>query len=233
MNKTLFSYGNGKLKHCANSYGIVLVSFDLPAGFTCPAANLCHSRAVVDESGKAKVHDFGSFRCYAASSEAMYKDTRAARWRNLESTKADDFVTRINAEIAKKGITSIRIHSSGDFYSYAYLQKWIAIANANPNVVFWGYTKMASFIPVINKVSNMRFVYSVGGKLDKYAMALDIPKAYVLSNIEQAKDLGVEIACPKEHHSNDYEYIMARKSFGLVIHGTQPKGNKKKGSKTF
>ncbi len=43
----------------------------------------------------------------------------------------------MNEEIAKKKPDYIRVHDSGDYYSRAYLDKWLAIAIHNPQVRFY------------------------------------------------------------------------------------------------
>lgn len=229
----LLSLGNSKLKHCGKAYNLKIAAFDIPAGFTCPAANLCHSRAIVDETGKAHVVDYGNVRCFAASIETVYKNVRDAHWRNLDASKSDSFIDTISAELRKYKIQSVRIHASGDFYSLPYLLHWVKIAQQNPDITFWGYTKMASFIKILNAQPNMRFVYSMGGKMDDYAVKHNLPRAYIITDNAQAVELGIPVACTPAHKSNDYEHIMGGNSFALMIHGTQPKGAKSKKVKSF
>jgi hypothetical protein len=233
MKKTsYFSLGNTKLLDCAAKYKLRLASFDLPAGHTCPMALLCHSRAVVNSDGKAVIVDYGEFRCYAASTEVLWKNVRNVRNVNLELSKSDNFIDTINSEIARLGLTSIRIHSSGDFYSYGYMMKWIEIARLNPDVQFWGYTKMGTFLKILNAESNMNFVYSMGGMLDAYAVKNNLPICRVVNDEQQAQELGLPVACTADHKSNDYEFIQSQKSFALVIHGMQKAGSKKRKIKT-
>lgn len=228
----MFSKGNSKLKHCAKYYGLKLVSFDIPSGVTCPAANLCHSQIEVVD-GKRKVVDYGQFRCYATSSEAMYENVYNARIRNLELSKSENFVDIVSSAINKSGYNSIRIHSSGDFYRPEYMKSWINIAKACPQVTLWGYTKMATYVKFLNAVDNMFFVYSMGGLFDSYAKKNNIASCYVITEDYQGVELGVDIACTPAHKSNDYEYIINGKSFALKIHGTQPAGSKKRKVKTY
>jgi hypothetical protein len=229
---SIFSLGNTKLLHCAASYKLRLASFDLPAGHTCPMALLCHSRAVINSDGKAVIVDYGEFRCYAASTEVLWKNVRNVRNYNFELSKSQNFVDTINSEIARLGLTSIRVHSSGDFYTYGYMMKWIEIARLNPDVQFWGYTKMGTFLKILNAESNMNFVYSMGGMLDDYAIKNNLPVCRVVNNIEEAEELGLPVSCTPEHKSNDYEFIQSQKSFALVIHGMQKAGSKKRKIKT-
>ena len=74
-----FSKGNAKL-------GKQTLIFNLPAGKTCPGASLCKAFAVMGDNGKTRIQDGAEtvFRCFAASSEAQYPATFAARAHNLE-----------------------------------------------------------------------------------------------------------------------------------------------------
>lgn len=81
-------------------------TFSLPAGQTCPGADLCRSRAVKNkETGRTTVQDGPNteFRCFAASQEAQYLTTYNARQHNLielkkcKSTK--QMVTLIEASL--------------------------------------------------------------------------------------------------------------------------------------
>ena len=75
-----FSKGNAKL-------GKGTLIFNLPAGKTCPGASLCKAFAVMGDNGKTTVQDGPEtvFRCFAASSEAQYPATFAARAHNLQT----------------------------------------------------------------------------------------------------------------------------------------------------
>lgn len=228
----MFSTRNSKLIHCGKAYKIRLASFDINAGSTCPAASLCHSEVQIID-GKRRVIDYGQFRCYAASSEAMYPTVYNFRVRNVELTKSENFVELVTKELKEKGLNSLRVHSSGDFYSPNYMKSWIEIARQNPDVHFWGYTKMASYIKFLNAEPNITFVYSMGGLMDSYAKKNNLPCSYVVTESWQAVDLGVDIACTPAHKSNDYEYIKRGESFALMIHGTQKAGIKKSELKTY
>lgn len=228
----MFSKNNTKLKHCSKMYDIKIVSFDINAGITCPAASLCHSQVEV-VNGKRKIVDYGQFRCYAASSEATYTSVFNMRLRNLELSKSDNFVDAVSNKLVKDKIESLRIHSSGDFYSPEYMRLWIQIARKNPSVHFWGYTKMGTYIKFLNAQPNMSFVYSMGGLFDTYAKKNNLASCYVITEPEQAVELGVDIACTPAHKSNDYEYIKRGESFALLIHGTQKAGSKKMKIKTY
>lgn len=218
----LFAYNNAKMKDTGRRLGLKIAAFDLPAGHTCPAASLCHSRVEQDDTGRWVTKDFGQFRCYATKAEQAYTTVRDFRWRALDATKGADFVERIVAEIKASKLTSVRIHSSGDFYNFGYFQAWVNIAKRCPDVTFWGYSKMATFLVWLqnNPVANMHFVYSHGGKLDTYATQHNLPQCYVVTSYD---NLPAPLACENDpttgrHGTDDYEFIMTGKSFSLMVH---------------
>ena len=84
--KNLLKFGNpnDKLKKMVKRLGVTLKTFTLPAGYTCPGAKDCLSRA--DRiTGKIKDGPDTEFRCFAASAEAVYPSLRAARQDPVEA----------------------------------------------------------------------------------------------------------------------------------------------------
>ena len=97
-------------------------SFDLPAKITCPG--------MTPSCGD---------KCYAASLMRIYKNVDAKYQRNLAFANTDDFVPYMLTAIPYG--TGFRIHVSGDFYSEAYIAKWVQIATARTDVHFYAYTR--------------------------------------------------------------------------------------------
>lgn len=215
-----FSNGNRKMKELAEMLGLNkkrVVCFDLPAGYTCPMAVLCKTYAnpasgkIID--GKEQV-----FRCYAASSEARFKNSRALHWDNYNTLKnSADMVSEINNAIPEK-VKVIRIHSSGDFFSKEYFNAWVQVAIQNPDISFFGYTKVLEYVKAV-KPDNFRLVYSYGGKNDNDVT--DEPVAYVVNSVSDGLSRGLFVAC-QEQPSDDYYAVMRGQSFALALHGTQP-----------
>lgn len=58
---------------------------------------------------------------------------------NLVQAEKADFVTRLSREAAL--VRTVRVHVSGDFYSAAYVNKWIAVATRTPGTTFYAYTR--------------------------------------------------------------------------------------------
>lgn len=213
-----FSFHNSKLNALASAKNLpkkAVVSFDLPAGHTCPAASLCRSMA--DRvTGKITDGDQMQFRCYAASGEAVFTNTRKLRWNNfdqLNGLNTDQMVDLILASIPA-GVKIIRIHSSGDFFNKAYFMAWVKVAQIRDDIVFFGYTKILPFVDY-PKSDNFYLVYSFGGKMD--SQLTDQPVCRVITDRSQA----VNIACETDP-ADDYDFIVNRQSFAILLHGTQP-----------
>lgn len=225
MDKLKFSFGNSKMVKLASYLGVAkkqVSSFDIPAGHTCPAASLCLSMA--DKvTGKITDGKDAQFRCYAASSEAAFKNTRLLRWHNFDLLKSlensiDGMVELIENSLPKN-IRVVRVHSSGDFFHKNYFQAWVRVAKNHPEIHFFGYTKILNYVNA-DKSDNFRLVYSFGGKMD--AKVSNEPVAYVVNTPADGQALGLPVSC-LDNPVDDFDYVMAGKSFALSLHGTQPK----------
>lgn len=66
------------------------------------------------------------------------------------------------------GGQAIRIHDSGDFFNVDYMRGWVDIAERNPHVLFYFYTKELEMLRQERGYfpDNMLWVYSMGGKQD-------------------------------------------------------------------
>lgn len=130
-----FAFGNMKLPKTT-----LIIS--LPAVSTCPGAVAqgCGLMALAKSGVKIKTG-----HCYAIKRERQYANVRVSRQHNLDATKLPGFVQHAAAgiaeAIAKRGITMVRIHESGDFYSQGYFDLWALIAAMFPEVTFYAYTK--------------------------------------------------------------------------------------------
>ena len=151
------SDGNSKLISNAATRFLI---FSLPAVKTCPFSTAeCR------------------LACYALKAERLYPECNVSRARNHAATMDADFVETMvslierimknsrNFKACKKVL--FRIHESGDFYSRAYLDKWLQIAaivgRKYPQFVFAAYTKSIDFF------------------FDGAALRADIPENFVVS----------------------------------------------------
>lgn len=105
--------------------------------------------------------------CYAKKGAYIWGNVKPAFEKRYELTKTDNFINLMNSEIKKKKVDFLRIHDSGDFYSKSYIKKWFAIANDNPKVKFYAYTKSFILFQGLNIPDNLDIIFSEGGKHDK------------------------------------------------------------------
>jgi hypothetical protein len=214
MNKLFFGFGNAKLSE-------TIATFSLPAGWTCPCAKDCLSKADRN-TGKISDGKNAEFRCYAASAECAYTAVRKSRWGNFETLKAVktiDGMTDILAKNIPENISKVRIHASGDFFSENYFKAWLNVAKLFPTIIFYGYTKRVGFMVKYKDQmpANFRLVASWGGTEDHLIEKHGIKSARVVFSEAEAEKLGLEL----DHH-DDHAYSADNISFGLIIHGTQP-----------
>jgi hypothetical protein len=210
-----FGLGNAKLAE-------IIATFSLPAGWTCPAALECMSKA--DRfTGKITDGPETCFRCFAATNEARATTVRNARWRNFELLKQAKTVQAMANLIQRSlpfGVQKVRIHVSGDFFSETYFLAWLNVALNNPMIVFYGYTKRCGLLVKYAKKipANFRLTVSKGGKEDSLIVKHNLKYAEVVFSTEDARRKGLEI----DH--DDSHAFAGEKSFALLLHGTQPKG---------
>ncbi len=214
-----FGVGNAKL-----SKDIVI--FSLPAGHSCPFAHHCRSSA--DRvTGKIKDGGHTQFRCYAANTEALFRNVRESRWQNFEAIKEAGSMLQIAALIdrsipRRNGKTKlVRFHQSGDFFNQAYFDAWLLVARQNPDLIFYGYTKALAFwVKRLGEIpANFKLVASRGGSQDSLIQMFGLRSAKVVLSEEEAKKLNLPIDHDDTHvwkHDGD---------FAILIHGTQPKGS--------
>lgn len=210
-----FNRGNAKL-------GRDIWTFSLPAGFACPGALECLSKAN-RETGKITDGADTKFRCFAASDEAQYKNTRLQRWHNFELLKGKstaEMSELIQASLPRQaGI--IRVHVSGDFFNQFYFDAWMHVARCQPLRTFYAYTKSLPFwIRRIGDIpKNFALNASRGGVHDELIAKHDLKYAEVVFSTKEAEDKKLEI-----DHDDSHAY-KSGKPFALLIHGTQPAGS--------
>ena len=227
-----FSNGNAKLKK-----DTLITS--LPAGQTCPGADICQSMVILDKEGNRKIKDGKNceFRCFAASEEVRRNNIYLSRKTNYElinyHVQRGSFyrlVNLIERSIDKKktrNTKKIRIHQSGDFYKPLYLKSWLKVADNNPQYKFYCYSKSLNLFLQKELPDNFFLTASVGGKYD-YLIHKGYFKRYaiVVNNEDEARALGMlHIGKPYEIDHDD-SHCFGSDPFALLVHGTQPKGSK-------
>ena len=143
---------NSKLKKTSKEMGVRVFNFGIPAyksisgKITCPMAKTCVKF------------------CYAKKGAYIWSNVSKVFEARYELTKTDKFVSEMNNEILKKKPEYVRVHDSGDYYSKAYLNKWIEIAIHNPTVKFYSYTNMVDMLLSTVLPSNYDIIFSDSGK---------------------------------------------------------------------
>lgn len=207
--------GNAKI------HGKHVYTFALPAGATCPGALDC--LAWVDpDTGRIRDGKHQVFRCFAASQECAFTNTRKARYHNWTALRAAETVkgmTELILASLPDTAEKVRVHDSGDFFSQAYFDAWMAVARQRPDTIFYAYTKSITFWVkrLLDIPDNWRLNASLGGKQDAIALRLDLKKVHVVFHPDEAEKLGLPVDHDDSLASGDVV-----QDFALLIHGTQP-----------
>lgn len=231
-----FSTGNAKL-------GKRLI-FSLPAGYSCPHAGICKTMAdrttgeirdLPQENGQS----WQDYRCFAAMAETR-PNVRNARWHNWDlirktlhsvqgtQNQINAVATLIHdslqaAQPVRTPCDLVRIHESGDFFTEVYFRAWLQVANQNPSLKFYAYTKSLGmwYESRYSIPDNVYLTASVGGTLD-YLLPRYFETftrvAYVVYTEEQAKQMGLEI-------DHDDSHCFGSKPFALLVHNVQRAGS--------
>jgi hypothetical protein len=211
-----FQKGNAKLDKTIHT-------FSLPAGHSCPGADICLAKADRD-TGKITDGKNQEIRCFAASQEALYTNTRKARWHNydlLKEVKTVSKMQKLIKESLPKSAEIIRVHVSGDFFNQNYFDAWLNTAINNPSIKFYAYTKSVNYWMARTDLipDNFRLTGSIGGKHDAIIQRNNLKYAEIILAIDEAEAKGLEI-----DHDDSHAYD-GHKSFALLVHGTQKKGS--------
>ena len=196
---------NSKLKKTSKKMGVRVFNFGIPAfndpetgKRTCPFAGAC-----------AKF-------CYAQKGAYVWSNVQPAFIHRYKATKKGDFIAVMSDEVRKKKVEYLRVHDSGDYYSPAYIDKWVKIAEDNPHVNFYSYTKSIPLWRGRLRPKNMDIIYSEGSTVDHMIDYKHDRHARIFKSEEELLDNGYVDAS-----SND---LMATKWFnksnkiGLIYH---------------
>ena len=219
--KLIFGIGNAKLDK-----GTAILS--LPAGHACPFAKQCRSQAE-RVTGKIQDGKHCQFRCYAANTEALFRNVRDGRWKNFEAVKAAantlEMAALIHRSIPRRnGKTKrVRFHQSGDFFNQAYFDAWLLVARHNPDLLFYGYTKaLPLWVKRLGEIpTNFKLVASRGGTHDELIGMFGLRSVRVVLSEREARR---KWKLPIDH--DDSHVWNYDGDFAIVIHGTQPAGSK-------
>ena len=179
---------NSKLKKTSKSLGLRVFNFGIPAyksasgKLTCPFADACVKF------------------CYAKKGAYIWSNVQPAFEKRYQLSKTDDFVNKMNQEIIKKKPDYVRVHDSGDYYSNAYLRKWLAVAIHNSSVRFYSYTNCVSMFKNINLPDNydMDFHIDYDNRIAVESMSFHNADELVRGIYNKVEELFAEATAPED-----------------------------------
>lgn len=200
-------------------------SFDLLSGWSCPFANECLSKVVI-ENGSRKIRDGANtqFRCFSASQEVVYTNVYNVRKQNFDTLRGldgNDMFAALSSALPKDaGI--VRIHVAGDMFSQDYFDAWVSLAKHNSRTLFYAYTKSLKFwVRRIEDIpNNLVLTASFGGRHDSLISEHGLRYSKVVYHPSEAENLDLEIDHDDSHAAKPSAKNV---SFALLIHGVQPK----------
>jgi hypothetical protein len=201
---------NAKLKKTSLENKKRVLNFSLPAYKTASGKTVCPF-----------AKDCIKY-CYAQRGNYKYPAVIKGLNKRYELSKTADFVPMMNATILLERPTHVRIHDSGDFYSIKYLLKWVDIANANKDVIFYAYTKSIKFfvhkkfplhLDGLLLPENLKIIFSEGSKTDDLINVNRHRHARIFKTSEALLNAGYIDAS-----NNDLLAITENKKVGLIYH---------------
>ena len=199
---------NAKIKKTNAKQGINLFNFGIPAYksstglITCPSAKDCIKP------------------CYARQGFYNMPTVKNAYEFRLNSLESNNFLDDLAYEIYTKSPTHIRINDSGDIYNAKVLGKWIKLANAFPDIIFYAYTKQVALFKKHSKLipSNLVYRFSFGGKEDHLIDIKTDRHAMVFKDAESIPSNYVDAS-----HDDSFAFNKDIKNIGLAYHGFNSK----------
>ena len=196
--------------------GMLTYNFSLPAVETCPGAGKCA------EAGY----------CFALLEQLRYKSAMEYRQRMLDLSKTEQFIPLLNVELgnirrrANGRPVAIRIHASGDFYDPKYLLKWCVIAEQNPDINFYAYTKSIAMVRRFRKADmipdNLVLILSMGSNQDELIDVERDRHSRIFATEEAALAAGYVLAS----EDDTVAWQSTHNKIGLVMFGARTrKGN--------
>lgn len=227
-----FSEGknNKKLAKLEELTGKKLYTYSTLSGWNCPGASLCSARVIETNGGKGRKLIDGKdqqFRCFSAQAEAAFTNVYNHRKHNhdlIRLCKTKKAVIDLIQKSLPSDAQMIRVGVAGDFQSQKVFDAWIEIAQKNPKIVFYAYTKSIPYwVKRIKSIPrNFLLTCSIGGRWDDLAKKHNLKSAQVVFSEKEAKDLKLEIDHDDSHAALD-KY--RNKSFALMLHSVQPKNS--------
>jgi len=120
-----------------------ILIFNLPPIVSCPNCKECRKS------------------CYAVKAYRQYPNVKIA-WDknyNLAKNNISELKRMIISELKSTKKSTVRIHSSGDFFSHEYIAMWNDVIQLFPGKQFYSYTKVRNAM-VLNNNNNCNMISS-------------------------------------------------------------------------
>jgi hypothetical protein len=199
--------------------------------------------------------------CYARNGTYRFSNVKSAHMRNLEHVVNDlpGWTSMMRAELQRRrykpknvarlpdlnkahlsssvatlldiGAACVRIHDSGDFFSEEYLMAWLQIAEDNPQILFYAYTKeVALFKAKVegHAPENFLYCFSMGGRQDKLVDRSKDRHADVFPSVAEIARAGYY-----DQSANDLLCVVAPSNRIGIPSNNIPSFNKKLAGRTF
>ena len=195
---------NSKLKKTSKALGVRVFNFGIPAyksasgKLTCPFADECVKF------------------CYARKGAYIWSNVKPAFEKRYELSKTDQFVGAMYNEIVKKKPDYVRVHDSGDYYSKAYLKKWIDIALLFPEVKFYSYTNSVLMLKAAVLPSNFDIIFSDSGKQRNHINAIHDRHTKIFKSEADLEQAGYANASKVDLYAT--KWFNDTNKVGLVFH---------------
>jgi len=195
---------NSKLRKTSKVLGLRVFNFGIPAyksasgKTTCPFAGDCVKF------------------CYAKKGAYIWSNVKPAFEKRYELTRSDEFVSKMSDELLKKRPDYVRVHDSGDYYSKAYLQKWIDIANLFPEIKFYSYTNSVAMLKETELPSNFDIIFSDSGKQKALINIISDRHTKIFSSKKDLEDAGYVNASEIDLYAT--KWFNDNHKVGLIFH---------------
>ena len=137
-------------------------------------------------NGKSKMVPILSFACFSASQEVQYTNVYNLRKNNYDALRRLDVKEMVKEILSAmpKDMGVCRIHVAGDFFNEDYFYAWLVVANLNPHILFYAYTKSVKYwianMDFVNERSNFVLTASYGGREDGLIGSQNLRSAKVI-----------------------------------------------------
>ena len=175
-NIKVFVRGNSKLGE-----GNMLI-FNLPPIRTCRPTKWCMQN------------------CYGMKANHTFSNVIKSNETRYQMSLRDDFVANAMTELDKyKNVMYIRIHSTGDYYSQLYVEKWAEIVKTFPDKKFLSFTKRYDLVKPLRKLaglSNMSMFESMDESKQRARTMFKIARVKPEHHVTNEKEFECPGGCP-------------------------------------